>query len=267
MNNKLRKVIMAIAAVVFIVSAAQLIGIFLSYKEGTDQYDEIAQLVIQTAEETSPALEPENTDESAETEAEPEPDGGDPTAAAITGVDFDQLKSINSDALGWIYVPGTMVSYPIVQTDNNEYYLNHTIYGDKNNAGSIFLEYLIEDGLDGKNPIIYGHNMLNGSMFGTLKRYKNESFYREHPTLFLFTPEGNYTYEIFAAYTVKGASSDAYTYGFGSEDSFMAYITKVKGYAEYDTGVEILPSDKIITLSTCTNRGADRYVVQARRAD
>lgn len=268
MSDRVRRIILAAAALVFIVSAGQLIKIFLSYYQGAREYEDLSSLVItETHEAAETQSRSPETEPVSEALTEPETPAELPVAQTITEVDFQKLMEINPDTKGWIYIEGTMVSYPIVQTDNNDYYLNHTFQKTSNSAGAIFMECVIEEGLEAKNPIIYGHNMLNGSMFGTLKRYMKRSFYEAHPMIQIFTPEHTYTYEIFTTFTVKGGVSDAYTYGFASEETFMEYISKVRGYGDYDTGVEVNPGDRIITLSTCTNRGADRYVVQARRVE
>lgn len=270
MREKLRKVILVAAVIVFVVSAVQLVGIILSYQKGTSEYAKLEEeyIVTEMVAQTEPATEKVTianemlgVETTETTTTEP------PTVAEVASIDFAALQAINPDCLGWIYIEGTMVSYPIVQATNNDYYLSHTFNGTSNSAGAIFLECLLEDGLNSKNAIIYGHNMLNGSMFGTLKRYMKQSFYNQHPTCIIFVGETKYTYEIFAAYTVKGAVSDTYTYKFGSDENFLAYIDKVKSYSDYNTGVSVGAGDKIVTLSTCTNRGADRYVVQARRVE
>lgn len=270
MSDKIRKIILVIAVLVFVLSIAQLAGIFLAYYQGSKEYSDLSSLVMVETQGSKPETQSSEletgtpSDEQPETE---EPSAEPSSVGAMTGVDFDKLLELNPDTKGWIHIEGTMVSYPIVQTDNNDYYLNHTFNKTSNSAGAIFMECLIKDGLDAKNPIIYGHNMLNGSMFGTLKRYMKKSFYEAHPKIQLFTPGQTYTYEIFTSFTVRGAVSDAYTYGFADDDRFMEYISKVKKYGDYNTGVEINPGDHIITLSTCTNRGADRYVIQARRIE
>ena len=179
--------------------------------------------------------------------------------------DTKALKEENPDFIGWIYIPGTDVSYPMVQAADNDYYLRRTFEGEPNNAGCIFMDYLIEKGLDAKNPIIYGHNRRDGSMFASLKRFQKKSFYEKYRYIYIFTTEGDRVYEVFSVY-VTMPDSDTYTYGFGSDESFLAYIDKVKSQSVYDTGVEVLAQDSILPLSTCTNRQADtRFVVQAKR--
>ncbi len=128
-------------------------------------------------------------------------------------VDFKELKKINSDVIGWIVMEGTQVNYPIVQGNNNSYYLNHSYEKKYSSFGSIFLDYSSSSNFFDRNSFIYGHHTRNGSMFGELKKYMNEDFYKEHPSFYLYTPDGNYQADIFSVYTAD-ALSDSYNQSF-----------------------------------------------------
>ena len=142
-------------------------------------------------------------------------------------VDFEKLKNINSDVVGWIIMEGTQVNYPIVQGENNSYYLNHSYEKKYSSFGSIFLDYSSSSDLSDKNSFIYGHHTRNGSMFGELKKYMNTNFFNEHPSFYLYTPNGNYKADIFSVYTAD-ALSDSYNQSFSSLEDFKLYIDLIK---------------------------------------
>lgn len=271
----LRRLVFALAAVVFVYSGFMLVNIFFEYREGTEEYKELEDLIFSkslesviletTAEgfkETSLATDMENGIlKETETETEPET-----TVPEVEYVDFPTLKSMNPDAAGWITMYGTKINYPVVQGTDNEYYMNHTFTGKQNAAGSIFIDASISQGMEAENVIVYGHNMKNGSMFGTLSYYKNEQMAKNYPAFLVYTEEGTYEYAIFAAFTTT-AGSDTYIYGFGSEESFLGYVDRMKSQSLYDTGITVNPGDKLMTLSTCSGKGNNRFVVLAKRLE
>lgn len=182
-------------------------------------------------------------------------------------VNFDELKKINSDVIGWIVIEGTQVNYPIVQGNNNNYYLNHSYDKKWNSLGSIFADYQSSNNFSNYNTFIYGHHTKNGSMFGELYKYMNEEFYESHKFFNLYTPNGNYLAKVFSAY-VDSTKSDSYNQSFSSVKEFEEYINLVKGKSNYDTEIEIdVAKDKIITLYSCSHESnrqkTDRYYIHA----
>lgn len=180
-------------------------------------------------------------------------------------VDFDSLKQINSDIVGWIILEGTQVNYPIVQGSNNSYYLNHSYDKKWSSFGSIFMDYSSSSDFSDKNTFIYGHHTRNGSMFGEVNKYMDINFYQEHPFFFLYTPNGNYQVEVFSVYTAD-ALSDSYDQSFSSEEEFKQYIEMVRNKSKYDIDVNIDTSiDRIITLYSCSREYGyskfDRYFI------
>ena len=130
--------------------------------------------------------------------------------------------------------------------------------------GAIFVEASNSGDLTDFNTVIYGHNMNNGSMFGTLKKSKSLDYFRKHPYVYLTTDAGSARYEIFAAYEVA-TDGETYRLGFGSDSAKQAFLDYCVGQSVIDTGVTPQVWDRIITLSTCTGRGHEtRWVVQAR---
>lgn len=250
-KNLVFNILMVAAAIIFCFSAWKLFDIWNTYKLAENEYDKIAENV------TLPeVIIPEEIEES-ETETMEEEDWN------LIFLSLKELEALNSDFKGYIIVPNTKINYPIVQTSDNEYYLTHTFNRTQNASGTLFIDSNIPDGLDGRNPIVYGHNMNNGSMFAGLMDYQRQSFYDSNSLFMIYTKEGIRIYKVFAAYTTEPTSA-SYTYGFGSDESFTEYINKVKSLSEINTGVEVGSSDKIITLSTCTNKNDMRFVVHGK---
>ena len=175
-------------------------------------------------------------------------------------VDFEALWEINPDVVGWLYIEGTQVNYPIVQGADNDEYLYRLITGEYNSSGSLFLESgLARDFSDQNNPV-YGHNMKNGSMLAAITGYKNQEFYEEHPIALLLTPERNYQVHIFSAY-VLDANGDAWNTVF-TEKTMQEWLAKLTRRSYIATDVIPTSQDRVLTLSTCTYETDDaRFLV------
>ena len=170
-------------------------------------------------------------------------------------IDFDTLKEKNSDITGWIYCPDTPINYPIVQSNNNNQYLRTDLNGKYSVSGTIFADYRNKD-LSDPNYIIYGHNMDDLSMFGTLKKYKKDGYFDAHPIIFLLTPEENYIIELFAGALVK-KDSEIY-----KTDPPKDVINDIRNRSTFECNIEVADNDTIVTLSTCSYEFNDaRYVL------
>lgn len=249
---------MVLLALVFIGSIGMVIYRGIEYKEGEETYEEAAELVQlpDLSKLPEPTLE-EETEESA-------PVYVDPYADALRNMDFGALQEVNSDVLGWILIPNTVISYPLVQGDDNQYYLKHTWKKWTSAVGAIFLECQNSRDFSDFNTVIYGHRMNNGSMFAALKNYKKQSYWAAHPFVYIMDDNGSHKYEIFAAYEVSTAGT-TYQIGFSGDTSKQAFLDYCMGQSVIDTGITPTVHDKILTLSTCTGNGhATRWVVQAR---
>ncbi len=271
-----RRLVIVVAVVLFCYSAYQLISTFLEYRQGTEEYDNLENLVFAQMPTQPPAriteqAEPKQTEEKQDI-TETQPGLQEETVvnlqqeAQMNYVDFATLKEMNEDSVAWIILYGTNINYPVLQGEDNDFYLHHTFNKKANAAGSVFIDAAIEEGMEGKNVIVYGHNMRNGSMFGTLAYYKNEQMFKNYPAFLVYTENGAYEYAIYAAFTTT-AGSNVYIPDFGSEESFLEYIDRMKGLSLYDTGVEVSADDKIMTLSTCSGSNNGRFVVQAKRIE
>ena len=180
-------------------------------------------------------------------------------------VDFDSLKSINKDTVAYIDYKQFEVSYVVVQSKDNDYYLEHNFNGKWNEAGWIYADYNNKlDGTD-KNIILYGHSMKNGSMFGSLHNIlKNEEYKKEENQIIKFvTPDGTYSYKIFSIYTME--AEDYYiTTDFKTDKEFKDYLTEMKNRSIYNYNVKVDEKDSILTLSTCQGyTGNKRFVMHA----
>ena len=190
----------------------------------------------------------------------------DPFAEELAQTDLAALRAVNPDVAGWIAIPDTPVSYPLMQGEDNEYYLNHTWDRKASSAGSIFLDRSAGATPDHFNTIVYGHRMINNSMFGSLKYYEDADYWKAHPYVYILDNAGVHRYEIFSVYE---ASVKSYTYqiGFADDTAKETFLQKCIGWSVVETGVTPTICDRILTLSTCTGKGYDtRWVVQARLA-
>lgn len=176
-------------------------------------------------------------------------------------VDFDALLQENSDIVGWLYCEDTPIDYPVVQSDDNDYYLRRDLNGNYLSAGTLFVDYRCSAVGTGQNHIIYGHNMKNRTMFGTMSNYKEQSYYDDHPVLYYLTPGGNYKIELFAG-LITESDSEVYTPQFGSSEEFEVFLRNIKEKSTFSSDITVRGDDNIVTLSTCSYEFNNaRYVV------
>lgn len=194
-----------------------------------------------------------------ESESEPEPLPEE--VLALAGVDLEALRAVNEDVAGWIEIPGTEVSYPLLQGTNNQYYLSHNWKKEPSAGGAVYLEVSSAGDLTDFHTIVYAHRMNNDSMFGPLRHYNDLNFWREHPCIYIVTEAGVYRYDIFAAQeaSVKGLVYRLDLETSHLEEDFLQFCVE---NSAIDTGITPQANDRILTLSTCTNRDrAKRWVV------
>ena len=272
MKPKFRKALAALLAVICAVCLGRTALQLVQYRQGDETYaqaEELAGLpdlsdlpVVDFTGGSGSVSSSASTDGAGEAPEEV-PVWQDPYAQALKDMDFSALRQQNPDVLGWILIPGTRVSYPVVQGTDNSYYLDHTWRGGKNSVGAIFMECRNSSDLSDFNTIIYGHRMNNRSMFGTLSQYKSRSYWQAHPYVYLTDDSGTHRYEIFAAGEVS-VDSDVYRLGLRSDSSRQSFLDSCLALSALNTGVTPHTYDKVLTLSTCTGNGhATRWVVQA----
>lgn len=231
--------ILAVLVCVFAFSAYKL----ADYWGEKAESDKVLENASQFVDVTKP-------DDSQQTEGNKE----DETTEEIT-VDFDALHALNDDVVAWIYCPDTKINYPVLQASNNDYYLYRLLDGTVNDNGSIFMDYRNDSKFLDGNTMIYGHHMQSGAMFADLMNYKKQSYYEEHPYLYILTPDRDYRLDLFAAAVVE-STSDIYT---TTPDD--AIIQECINKSTFTSNIAF-PTRNVVTLSTCTYEYDDaRYVI------
>ena len=187
-----------------------------------------------------------------------------------TGADLAACRKRNKDFIAWIQIPGTSIDYPIVATNNTDYYLNHTFDGKKSSLGTLFSLGKSSWKAPSRNIAIYGHNVSGSGnrMFSGLHKYKQESYFKTHPVIYLDSWYRPGTYRIFAAFDITVGDWDPSTTTFASNNEFLSFVERAKSLTPYDTGVTVKSGDTIISLITCDKdfkRKVGRFIVMAVR--
>ena len=179
-------------------------------------------------------------------------------------VDWDELKKINEDIIGWVYFTGLpQISYPVLQADDNEYYVHRTydLSSDTSKAGCIFMDYRMADDFSSPYSIIYGHNVRDGSMLSDLARLKDQTLYDEEPYFWILTPEGNYRYQIFSIFQCHRAA-DVFQRSFdGWGEDFSKWQSELKLRNSMQGDVKLREDGHVIAFSTCVPNSFDRTIV------
>lgn len=275
-KTKAGKIVFLTALVILIVSIIILANYFVEQNRNKELIDDLIEehtTVITPATTVPPETESEIT-----TTTEPPP--------LVTLASMEQLLADNPDTAGWIKVDGTSIDNVVVQAADNDYYLDRNFYGEKSQPGTVFADYrcVVNDynNKQSDNIILYGHNQRDGTMFGTLNKYKiksgntkNFDFYLEHPTFTFSNLYEEYTYKIIASFIIEveprqtrdGIIFDYHNYiKFGTKRPYQTFIDNVMERSAINTGVDVEEGDKFLTLSTCSNEfEPSRFVVIGRR--
>ena len=248
-----RQIIFCLFAAVFVAGAVLYGNVQLSHRRAESSIKSLQTRVDTNRADTSDGLVTEAVGASL---------AG--SAPAENPVDFAALREINSDICGWLYAEGTRLDYPLLHTDNNEYYLDHLYDGEKNDYGSLFLDFRNSDDFTDRNTVIYGHHMRNGSMFGLLEEYKSQAFYEAFPTMVLHTPGGSYRIELICG-TEESGNEEFVRFRFDSEEDFMQYVAAFRERSTFQSDVTLEPGDRIISLCTCSYKNQNaRYMLIGR---
>lgn len=259
MRRILRFLLGLIACGVLVFATINLTAYIRESKESTDLNENLIgdAVVIKNTDDKEPDTDSIPTQEM-ESDAEQIP-----AETAPIEVNFDVLLEKNEDIIGWLYSEDTPINLPIVQSTDNDYYLRRLIDGTWNSSGTLFVDYRNAGDFSDNNTIIYGHNMKNKEMFGTLPYYKEQSYFNEHPVMWLLTPAGNYKIELVAGY-VTSTTSNVYSFDQSEEDVF-ATVQQAVEKSTFRTDVEISQGDRFLTLSTCSYEYDNaRYVLIGR---
>lgn len=250
-----RYIILAISIGIFAFAAMRLIPRLISYKKESDNNKHIEEEVVSKGEEPITA-------------AEGDFNGIIPSIV----VDFDKLSEINSSSVGWIEIPVLGISYPIVQGEDNDYYLRHDINNNFAWSGAIYLDYRSNPELNEEHTTIYGHHMNDGTMFTSLLKYDNEDFFKKNQAannnyVYIFTKESIKIYQIFSV--VDSLFSDdpaSFTVLIYSDEQKQQYLNHIKEKQLYDTGITATVDDTLLTLYTCQSDSSSevRHMVHTK---
>ena len=183
----------------------------------------------------------------------------------LISVNFDELKNKNSDTIGWIFMRSSNINYPVVQTNNNNFYLNHGFNKKYNDAGWVYMDYRNNPENFGKNTIIYAHSRLDRSMFGTLRNVVKRSWFedKDNHVIKFSTPKENTLWMVFSAYTINAESYYLKT-DFVDDKDYGKWLETIKTRSKFDYNTEINSNDKIMTLSSCYTTDGIRVAVHAK---
>ena len=258
----IRAILFAAALCVFLYSAYQLYIIYHGYAAADAEYDGLADEFTKPVGEKEPDSTPTPT-------PTPQPVKSEEgqvvdiieDAEPPVEVDWENLKAINPDIVGWLYVDAqNNINYPICHTTDNEYYLHKTFRREYLYAGSIFEECLNSGDFTDPNTIVYGHNMKSGSMFGMLKYLRDQGKYDSGPYFWILTPQGNYRYHIYAAFQTA-VDSEVYNIFTARGKEFLEWEKRLQAASEVSNSVPLTENDFTVTLSTCTSDSSVRCVV------
>ena len=285
MKKWLYWVLLVLFAVVFSVSACYLADYFIESYTHNAQFDELAQLVEQSKQETKPV--PTDPDGTAPKETVPSGSGDlgflpnlkDHVTVTHpeTGETMQILREYalifqkNPDLVGWIKIEGTKINYPVMQTpDFEDYYLVRDFYGQPSAHGCIYVNETSDVFKPSDNLLIHGHRMKDGSMFALLHKYKDKKFWQDHPLITFDTITEHHTYQILSVFLTTVSVGEGFPYyqfiDAADQAEFDEFVGLCKEFSLYDTGVDASYGNKLITLSTCEySQENGRMVVVAKR--
>ncbi len=231
-------VVILVGGVLF--AGVKLGSILLNYHRDRSAYNDLADAALAGLAEPNATTEPGAT---------PEPEQEQPKSEVPITVDWNYLRTVNTDIIAWLYCPDTRINYPVMQTSDNDYYLHRSYDRQPNTAGSLFADYNSAAGVTSSNFIVYGHNMKDGSMFATVYNYVTQDYYNQHPVMYLLTPTQNYRVDLIAAHIVE-SSMDNYP-GYFQGGEYQDYLNKIVSSSFFRTSANVTTNYQLITMSTC----------------
>ena len=263
MKKALYTVTIILLLLVFGFSAFQVIDYFVEAKEQADRFDSLSQIKQEVKDAaTDPTKATEGDPDSTEPTGETEP---------VMLPEYAALYEINDDLVGWITIEGTKIDYPVMQTpDQTNFYLKRNFDKQDSARGCIYVREECDVNEPSDNVTIYGHKMLDGSMFAGLHAYANKETWENNALIFFDTLYEYHVYKIFAVFKTTASIGEGFSYhqfvDAQSEEDFDEFIQTIKGLAFYETGITPEYGDKIICLSTCEySQTNGRLVVAAVR--
>ena len=259
-KNMIAVLIFLIALVFLIISGIDLINYYIDTNNTNKEIEEIETVIkveeIEDNEKTEIIEQPEE-----EPKFSPY---WDYIKMNLISVNFDELLKINNETKGWIQVNGTNINYPFVQTNNNDYYLNHSFYKYYNQAGWVFMDYRNNPIDYDKNTILYAHGMNTEIMFGTLKNILSSNWYDDtnNHVIKISTPTENTLWQVFSVYHIP-TTNDYIQTKFTSDEEYQEFLDLIKGRSAVEFNTTVSATDKILTLSTCYSK-TDKVVMHAK---
>lgn len=254
MKKRLSKLLPFVYLAVFLYSCYLLVQYLYTYVESASSLKDTQQIYETALEDTKQLAVAEETSQ--------EHSLGEYSMRR----QFEKLHKVNEDIVGWVSVEGTKLHNPILQAEDNDYYLNRNFTRESSRAGSVFMDFRNDIQDMSQNTVLYGHAMRNDTMFGSLKKFGEQDYADAHPIIYVDTLYDGYDIEVFAAYET---TIDFYYIetDFQTNEEFSEFLGEVEARSLIDMPVEVGPEDRIVTLSTCNNsvNSKDkRYVVQGK---
>ena len=251
------KLVFCLFALIFLVSGGITASTLIAHHKADKAIQELRVLVQESRSDAADdnAAQQSEKPEGTKEETPEKPEETDSTAKEKIperqiSMDFTELLKTNSDIKGWIFGEGTNVDYPILQTDDNDFYMDHLYNKEANSSGSIFADYRNESDFSDRNTVLYGHHMGNGTMFGSIEHYASQDFYDATPTMMLYTPEGDYRIELICG-THESGDEQFVEFNFKTEEDFQKYVESFRERSTFKSDVQVQPGDKLISLCTC----------------
>ena len=268
-------VVIVLLVAVFAVSAFHVGSYWFTSAKEKNQFDELAAMKEQAAQQTTPPTETEPAETAAATEATAATEETEPTEPTepVMLAEYAPIYEKNDDVVGWIKIDGTVIDYPVMQTpDRPNYYLHrdfNEVYTEQG-AGCIYIREECDMLEPSDNITIYGHNMLNGSMFASLLKYEDKETWEYNPLIFFDNLYEYHVYKIFAVFKTEASIDKGFKYhnmiDAENKADFDEFIATAKELSFYDTGITPKYGEKIICLSTCEYTLENgRFVVAAVR--
>ena len=259
-NNLLRPVLFLICCVGFLICARNYFSVLLAEGKADRAYSAVRDLARQEAEEkAAPVSVPAGNPEAESPEIPAAASGRDSFSVDIRG-----LQKEYPELSAWLRSEGAGIDYPVMHTKDNEYYLTRLYDGTENVSGSLFADYRNTGILTDANTVIYGHNMKNGGMFHPVEEYKSQDFYDANPTMRICTAEGDYVIELIGG-TVESGDEEFVWFGFDGFEDMKAYVDSIRARSTFESGVELQPGDRLVSLCTCNyDKWNARYMLVGR---
>ncbi|MFC5530513.1 class B sortase [Cohnella yongneupensis] len=270
---RVRTLLIVASLTVLIYCVVQIAAYYIASAESEHTYDRIGELYHKDAQAATPAPSPSPVPLFAAVRPsptpipfptlpsvlpspmptpmpEPEPEAALHPISPKQTAKFAELAELNPDVAGWLHIPDTKVDYPVVQTEDNAYYLSHSFDKRESIAGTLFMDYRNDREEPDRNTILYGHHMKNGTMFGSLIKYRKEAYYDANRIISFDTLNYEMRWEIFSVY-VTDTSFDYIRTEFEDDEAYVRFLKEIQSRSIYPSEVSLDASDRILTLSTC----------------